>query len=227
MIDNEIKQKRMMGPDCILIIDELLKDYENKNYIKILDLGCGKGLTSIYLAEKYKNAVIFAIDLWIEATDNYKFFKEQGYENRIIPLNTSAENLPFAYHYFDIIVSIDAYHYFGTDKLFFKEKIKPYLKDNGLIFIAVPGMKDDYEKVPQDLKGFISDEDFRFFKSIKYYENILKENIKEIKIEEMKCFNEAWDSWLATDNPYAVNDTELLKADNGKFLNLIGIKGKI
>ena len=28
-------------------------------------------------------------------------------------------------------------------------------------------------------------------------------------------------------NPYAVNDTELLKADNGKFLNLIGIKGKI
>lgn len=227
MIDNEIKQKRMMGPDCILIIDELLKDYENKNYIKILDLGCGKGLTSIYLAEKYKNAVIFAIDLWIEATDNYKFFKEQGYENRIIPLNTSAENLPFAYHYFDIIVSIGAYHYFGTDKLFFKEKIKPYLKDNGLIFIAVPGMKDDYEKVPQDLKGFISDEDFRFFKSIKYYENILKENIKEIKIEEMKCFNEAWDSWLATDNPYAVNDTELLKADNGKFLNLIGIKGKI
>lgn len=226
-MDKNILNERLMGPDCTIIVRELLYGYNNDNKIKILDLGCGKGLTSIYLAEKYKNAVIFAVDLWVEATDNYKFFKEQGYENRIIPLNTSAENLPFAYHYFDIIVSIDAYHYFGTDKNFFKENIKPYLKDNGLIFIAVPGMKDDYKKVPQDLKGFISDEDFRFFKSIKYYENILKENIKEIKIEEMKCFNEAWDSWLATDNPYAVNDTELLKADGGKYLNLIGIKGKI
>ena len=226
-MDKNILNERLMGPDCTIILNELLEEYENNDEIRILDLGCGKGLTSIYLAEKYKNAIIYAADLWVEATDNYKFFKEQGYENRIIPLNTSAENLPFAYHYFDIIVSIDAYHYFGTDKNFFKENIKPYLKENGLIFIAVPGMKDDYEQIPKELKRFISDEDFRFFKSIKYYENILKENIKEIKIEEMKCFNEAWDSWLATDNPYAVNDIELLKADNGKFLNLIGIKGKI
>ena len=226
-MDKNILNERLMGPDCTIIVRELLYGYNNDNKIKILDLGCGKGLTSIYLAEKYKNAVIFAVDLWVEATDNYKFFKEQGYENRIIPLNTSAENLPFAYHYFDMIVSVDAYHYFGTDKLFFKEKIKPYLKDNGLIFIAVPGMKDDYEKVPKDLEGFISDEDFRFFKSINYWEKLLIKDLKEIKVQEMKCFNEAWDSWLATDNPYAVEDIELLKADNGKFLNLIGIKGKI
>ena len=211
-MERNIIINRLMGPDCTIILNELLEGYENNDEIRILDLGCGKGLTSIIIAEKYKNAIIYAADLWVEATDNYKFFKEQGYENRIIPLNTSAENLP---------------HYFGTDKNFFKENIKPYLKDNGLIFIAVPGMKDDYKKVPQDLKGFISDEDFRFFKSIKYYENILKENIKEIKIEEMKCFNKAWDSWLATDNPYAVEDIELLKADGGKYLNLIGIKGKI
>ena len=226
-MDKNILNERLMGPDCTIILNELLEGYENNDEIRILDLGCGKGLTSIYLAEKYKNAIIYAEDLWVEATDNYKFFKEQGYENRIIPLNTSAENLPFAYHYFDMIVSVDAYHYFGTDKLFFKEKIKPYLKDNGLIFIAVPGMKDDYEKVPKDLEGFISDEDFRFFKSINYWKKLLIKDLKEIKVQEMKCFNEAWDSWLATDNPYAVEDIELLKADNGKFLNLIGIKGKI
>lgn len=43
----------------------------------------------------------------------------------------------------------------------------------------------------------------------------------------MKCFDEAWQSWLSCDNPYTVEDIEFLKADNGKYLNLISIKGKI
>ena len=43
----------------------------------------------------------------------------------------------------------------------------------------------------------------------------------------MKCFNKAWENWFATDNTYAKENIELLKADKGKFLNLIGIKCKI
>ena len=227
MIDNEIKQKRMMGPDCILIIDEFLKDYENKNYIKILDLDCGKGLTSIYLAEKYKNAEIFAVDLWVEANDNYIFFKENNLDNRIIPLNCDAEKLPFAEKYFDIIISIDAYHYFGLDKDYFKNNLKPLLKEKGEIYIAVPGIKNDYEKIPEELKYHINEDDFKFFKSINHWEKLLIKDLKEIKVQEIKCFNEAWQSWLNCNNPYTVNDIELLKADNGKYLNLISIKGKI
>lgn len=226
-MDRSIINEKLMGPYSTIILDELINNYENSNKIRILDLGCGKGLTSIILAEKFKNAEIFAVDLWVEADENYKFFKKECLEDRIIPLNLSAEKMPFANKYFDIIVSIDAYHYFGTDKLFFKEKIKPYIKDNGLVFIAVPGIKKDCEKVPDELKRFISDDDYKFFKSINYWKSILIENLKEIKIDEMKCFNAAWDSWLATDNPYALEDIELLKADGGKFLNLIGIKGKI
>ena len=135
--------------------------------------------------------------------------------------------MPFADNYFDMIVSIDSYHYFGLEKDFFKYNIKPLLKENGEIYIAVPGLKDDYEKVPEDLEHHISQDDFKFFKSINHWENLIKKDLKEIKVQEMKCFDEAWQSWLSCDNPYAVEDIELLKADNGKYLNLISIKGKI
>lgn len=182
MIENKVKQERLMGPDCTLIIDELLKGYENENCIKILDLGCGKGLTSIYLSEKYKNAEIFAVDLWVDAKENYIFFKENNLDNRIIPLNCSAEKMPFAENYFDMIVSIDSYHYFGLEKDFFKYNIKPLLKENGKIYIAIPGLKDDYEKVPEELEHHISQDNFKFFKSINHWENLLKKDLKEIKV---------------------------------------------
>lgn len=227
MINKEIIKERLMGPDCTIIIDELIKEKETNEEIRILDLGCGKGLTSIYLAEKYKNAEIFAVDLWVDAGDNYIFFKEYKLDNRIIPLNCDAEKLPFAENYFDMIVSVDAYHYFGLGKDYFKYNIKPLLKKNGEIYIAVPGIKNDYEKLPEELEHYIKEDDFRFFKSIEYWDNLLKKDLKDIKIHEMKCFNEAWQNWLSCDNPYAVEDIELLKADNGKFLNFISIKGKI
>lgn len=227
MIYKNTKNERMMGPDSYIIINELLENKATDEKIRILDLGCGKGLTSIYMAEKYKNAEIFAVDLWVEPKENYIFFKEQKLDNRIIPLNCSAENLPFAEEYFDMVVSVDSYHYFGLEKDFFKYNIKQLLKENGEIYIAVPGIKKDYEIVPKDLEHHISEEDFKLFKSINYWENLLAKDLKEIKIKEMQCYDEAWQSWLSSDNPYAVEDIELLKADNGKFLNLIGIKGKI
>lgn len=227
MIYKNTKNERMMGPDSYIIINELLENKATDEKIRILDLGCGKGLTSIYMAEKYKNAEIFAVDLWVEPKENYIFFKEQKLDNRIIPLNCSAENLPFAEEYFDMVVSVDSYHYFGLEKDFFKYNIKQLLKENGEIYIAVPGIKKDYEIVPKDLEHHISEEDFKLFKSINYWENLLAKDLKEIKIKEMQCYDEAWQSWLSSDNPYAVEDIELLKAYNGKYLNLISINGKI
>lgn len=38
--------------------------------MRVLDLGCGKGLTSVFLAEEF-GVQVFAVDLWTTATENY------------------------------------------------------------------------------------------------------------------------------------------------------------
>ena len=44
-------------------IEEITNGIKIETGSRILDLGCGKGITSIFLAEKYDSSV-FAADLW-------------------------------------------------------------------------------------------------------------------------------------------------------------------
>ena len=74
----------LMGPSSLIILEELLTKHPlimNEDKM-ILDLGCGKGLTSLILA-KETNALIFAIDLWIDKKDNEARFKSWNLDNRI------------------------------------------------------------------------------------------------------------------------------------------------
>lgn len=40
---------------------------------------------------------------------------------------------------------------------------------------------------------------------------------------EMKCMKDAWQDWLSCDNEFARNDIDMMKADDGKYFNLVAI----
>lgn len=61
---------------------------------------------------------MWATDLWIDASENYRRIGAAGVEDRVFPIGAEAHALPFAAGFFDAMVSIDAYHYFGTDDLY-------------------------------------------------------------------------------------------------------------
>jgi cyclopropane fatty-acyl-phospholipid synthase-like methyltransferase len=130
--------ENQMGPHPLWLVEALSEVVQFKPGMRVLDLGCGTALTSIFLAKEF-GIQVWATDLWIEASANVQRIRAAGVEDLVIPIHAEAHALPFAEDFFDVIVSVDAYHYFGTDDLYLGY-LAPFLKKEGQIAIAVPGL---------------------------------------------------------------------------------------
>lgn len=223
--DKTFLKKNMMGPNCLKLLEALTEGIIFAEGSRVLDLGCGTGLTSIFLAKEF-GAVVFATDLWIPASGNYQRFKEAGLEDSIIPVHAEAHELPYAQSYFDAAVSVDAYHYFGRDDKYMDEHLAPLVKKGGALAIVIPGLVHEFDSVPGEFQPFLSAEGFDTLHSRGWWESLLsKSKLFKLKsITEYVC-DEAWNDWLACDNEHAVTDNKMFEAGGGKYLNFISIIG--
>ena len=136
----------LMGPNSFRLLDELIrKKPSDARFHRTLDLGCSFALTSLFIANETDADYVYAYDLWVPATENYRRIRENHLEDRVIPIHGDAMDMPFAHEYFDAIVSVDAYHYFGCREGVFAEKILPFVRSGGYVMIAVPGIKEKPE----------------------------------------------------------------------------------
>ena len=221
-------RENLMGPNCVRIIHEMFEGIELPSGIRILDLGCGTALTSIYLAKKYQ-AQVFAVDMWINPTENYKCIEVFELTDKIIPVYADASmGLPFAKGYFDLIVSVDAYHYFGTADTYLDDKIAPLIKSGGQIRVAIPGLQRDFadDDVPEEMQPYW--QEVKHFDSANWWENLWRKS-QLINVEgcsSLKCHEQAWLDWLACDNPHAKHDIDMMAAEGGKYFDTIQIVGR-
>lgn len=226
--DSQFIKENMMGPNALKMIEELTLNLDLHPGMRVLDLGCGKGLTSIFLAKEF-GAEVYATDLWIGATENFERFKNFGLEKSIIPIHANANHLPFANGYFDAVISVDAYYYFGREDDFMDKKLAPFIKPNGLIAMAFPGFKEEiHHNLPKELLISWKPEDLETFHSCQWWQQLLSKS-KQItleSIEEMKCFEECWNDWLDTENTYAINDRLSMEAGGEKYMNIISVIAK-
>lgn len=100
----------LMGPNSFRLLDELiLRKPSDVRFHRTLDLGCGFALTSLFIARETGADYVYAYDLWVPASENYRRIRDNGLEDKIIPIHGDALDMPFAHAYFDAVVSVDAY----------------------------------------------------------------------------------------------------------------------
>ncbi len=225
--ESKFLEENMMGPNCVKLLEDMTPHMALKPGMRVLDLGCGRGLTSLFLAREF-GVTVYATDLWIPATENWERIRALGLEDRVIPIHADAHALPYAEDYFDAAVCVDAYLYFGTEEGYMDRCLAPLVKPGGDIAIAVPGVKTDLTALPPEMAGSVRAEDFMTFRSGRWWTERLAPSKRYAmeRLWEFSGFDEAWADWLRTDNPYAVSDRAMLRANAGRFMNLICMTGK-
>lgn len=199
----------LMGPNSVRILESLLRTcpVAFAPQDEILDLGCGKGLTSYAIAQA-TGAKVFANDLWISGEENAARFRAWGVGEQITPVHEDANHLRFAPKQFKAVISIDAYHYFAGTEGCFAEKILPFIADGGAALIAVPGLKNEYEGRAEELLSPWATDESYMFKTSRHWKQLLGEDRRIASVEtwEMDCFDQAWGEWLSTGAEYAISD---------------------
>lgn len=150
--DPEWISENWMGPNPLWLLEELCEHMDLRPGMKVLDMGCGKGLTSVFLAKEY-GVTVFANDLWVGATENLQRFEQAGVADTVFPIHAEAHALPYAEGFFDAAISIDSYEYYGADELYFPCTYSKLVKAGGQFGIVVPGLVKEFDAgYPDTLK---------------------------------------------------------------------------
>jgi len=214
--------ENLMGPNVLWLAEFLSEVMELRPGMRVLDMGCGKAVSSIFLAKEL-GVQVWATDLWIDASDNRKRVEEAGVADRVFPIHAEAHGLPLAHDFFDAAVSLDAYHYFGTDDLYLGY-FSRFLKSEAQLGIVVPGLRSEIgANVPAHMSPHWT-WDFCSFHSPDWWRvHWEKTGLVEVSISDW--LEDGWKLWLkwldvckqaaAPDDPEV---REILRKDQGRYL---------
>jgi cyclopropane fatty-acyl-phospholipid synthase-like methyltransferase len=214
--------RNLMGPNAVWLMEALSQVMDLRPGMRVLDMGCGRAISSIFLAREL-GLEVWAADLWIKPSDNWQRIQEAQVADRVFPIYADAHALPFADAFFDAIVSVDAYHYFGTDDLYL-DSFARLVKSGGQIGIVVPGLTHELDDgLPDHLAPFWRRDFWSFHSPAWWRRHWTRGGSVEVEIADLLV--DGWRHWLlwlevAGEHgfPTSAEEAEMLRQDEGQTL---------
>lgn len=206
-----------MGPDAMWLMESLCSAVDLEPGMRVMDLGCGRAVSSVFLAREF-GVEVWATDLWIPPTENWERVQDAGVAAKVHPIYADARSLPYPHGFFDAILSVDAYHYFGTDDMYLENVVR-FLRPGGLLGLVVPGFKQEpQDDVPEHLRHAYHHEQWHSFHSPGWW----RKHFEKTGAVTVTCADEApgsWEIWKAlAEEPGEDPDRDVILSDQGALL---------
>ena len=83
------------GANSLWLTEWLTSAMELRAGMRILDLGCGRGASSVFLHNEF-GVQVWATDLWFPVDERLQRVRDAGVEHAVVPIHADARSLPFA-----------------------------------------------------------------------------------------------------------------------------------
>ena len=216
------------GANALWLTEWLASALDLRPGMKVLDLGCGRASSSIFLRREF-GVLVWATDLWFSAAENTQRIHDAGVEDSVFPLNADARALPFEADFFDAIICIDSICYFGTDDLYLNNLAR-FVKPGGQIGIAGAGLIQEIEgPVPEHLRDWWTHDLWCLHSAAWWRRHWERTGILDIELADtMSDGWHGWQVWLDWQRAVAPdNEVEIkaLEADRGSNLGYVRVVG--
>ena len=218
-----------MGPNAIWLTEALTDVMTLEPGMRVLDMGCGKVTSSVFLAKEF-GVEVWATDLRIKPTENLERIREAGLENQVYPIYAEARSLLFAHDFFDAIVSLDSYHYYGTDVHYLEFHMLHHLKRGGQIGIVSPASPVEIPTPPPEHLG----NDWYWMNSVDWWERHWS-RYPDMEVERCEPQPHGWESWVrwhelclehGRRDDWAEPELRQLREDQGRYLGFVRMVGR-
>jgi len=135
--------KDCMGGGALYLAARMVRLMHLRPDDVVMDLGCGKGATSAFLARRFGVNVV-AVDLCTSAESLAEKVAGHGCRDRVLPLNLDiTEKLPFAESYFDSIFCMNSLSFYGGSTEFLGHLLK-HLRQGGEFCVGMESLTDEF-----------------------------------------------------------------------------------
>ncbi len=214
------------GANPLWITEWLAAALDLRPGMRVLDLGCGRAMSSIFLRREF-GVQVWATDLWFSESENIQRIRDAGVEDGVFPIHADARSLPFAEEFFDAIVCIDSFIYFGTDDLYLNYLAR-FVKRGGQVGIAGAGLMREIEgAIPDHLQAWWEPSMWCLHSAAWWQRHWERTGIMDINLAD--TMPDGWQRWLDWHRVIAPdNETEIkaLEADRGDYLGYVRLVGQ-